>query len=103
MGKSSRLLIAGREWGGKAGSHLVEWMRRESTISWRDETGRHHGTGREQVGKPAGYIVGKSVGSIVEKLVRIGPKHPWVIELLMYVRNCPVIELISRVYMFLED
>ena len=34
MEKHSRLLTAGREWGGKAGSHLVDGTGRESTISW---------------------------------------------------------------------
>ena len=36
MEKGSRLLTAGREWDGKAGSHLVDGTGRESTISWRD-------------------------------------------------------------------
>ena len=36
MGKVSRLLTTGREWDGKAGSHLVDVTGRESTISWRE-------------------------------------------------------------------
>ena len=69
MEKGSGLLTAGREWDGKAGSHLVDGTGRESTTFWRDETGRDHETGREQVGKSVGYIVGNSVGNIVGKSV----------------------------------
>ena len=69
MGKGSRLLAEGRGWDGKAGSHLVYGTGRESTISWRDGTGRGHGTGREQVGESVGYIVGESVGNVVGKSV----------------------------------
>ena len=66
MGKGSRLLTTGRKWDGKPGSHLVDGTRRESTISWRNGTGRYHGTGREQVGNLVGYKVGRSVGNIVD-------------------------------------
>ena len=49
MGKASRLLIAGQEWDGKLGSHLVDGTGWECTISWRDGTGSRNGseTGRE--------------------------------------------------------
>ena len=74
MGKGSRLLTAGRDWDGPAGSHSVDGTGRdgtgrESTISWRDRTGRYHGTGREQVGNWVGYIAVKSVRNKVEKSV----------------------------------
>ena len=69
MGKDSRLLTAGLECDGKAGSHLVDGTGRESTNSWQDGMGRYLGTGREQVGNSIGHIVGKSVGNIVGRSV----------------------------------
>ena len=74
MGKGTRLLTAGREWDGKARSRLVDGTGPESTIYWRDGTGRDHGTGREKVRKSVGNIVGKSLGSIVGKSAGNSPE-----------------------------
>ena len=68
MGKCSRLFTAGWEWDGKVGSHFVEGMEREYTISW-DGTGRETMPRRESVGKCAGNIFGESVGNIVGNAV----------------------------------
>ena len=77
MEKGSRFLTAGREWDGKAESHLVDGTGWESTISSRDGGGRDHGTGREQVGKSVRYIVRKSVGNVVGIWPRVKVRNGW--------------------------
>ena len=65
MGEGSRLLTAGCEWDGKAGSHLVD-----GTGSWNGsgtgrEIGREHSgeIGRARSRESVGNIVGKTVGN----------------------------------------
>ena len=61
------LFTAGWEWDGKVGSHLVDGMERDYTISWWDGIEERVGnTG----GKSVGSIVGKSVENTVGKHCR---------------------------------
>ena len=69
IGKRPVLLTAGREWDGKAGSHLVDGTGREPRIFWWDGMGRNHGTGQEQVEISVEYVVGNAVGNIIGKAV----------------------------------
>ena len=92
-GKGSRLLTVGREHDGRAGSRLVDWTRRESTVTWRDETRSWNGsvTGRGIGGEHSRKIgleqsresvrnidkrtVGKTVAKSVRNVVRIWPGY----------------------------
>ena len=90
MGQGSSLLTAGREWDGKAGSHLVD-----GTGSWNGsgtgreigrvhsrEIGREHSReigrehSRESVGNMFGKTVGNTVGKSVENVVGIWREMP---------------------------